>query len=91
MPLFKPTGNPECPVCSKVFGSQQGLSSHLSTARSCKWWSGEPLHQTNSDPPQITTQQPTPSLPAPPSFNWDDATWPFLDPEGDDFEELERD
>ena len=93
MPLLKPTQNPECPVCSKVFGSEQGLSSHLSTARSCKWWKGEPLQHVIGG--QIAVHHhpplPSPTFLDPPSFNWNDPTWPDMEYDNDGSEELEQD
>ena len=28
----------QCPACLRFFGTQQGVNSHLSTAKSCKWY-----------------------------------------------------
>ena len=38
MAPFQDLHSLQCPACLRFFGTQQGVNSHLSTAKSCKWY-----------------------------------------------------
>lgn len=100
MPFLTSSDIFDCPVCGKAFRSSGALESHLSMARSCKWWNSQSRSMLlqgmkvgdvaiNQVDDNLNNQPPSHS-PLPPSFNWHDPDWEDLEDE-EGFEGLYQD
>ncbi|KAF8877757.1 hypothetical protein CPB84DRAFT_1688621 [Gymnopilus junonius] len=69
MPIFFDESIPQCPACEKVFKTSRGLNSHLSMAKSCKWYRKGKIRELNLGDPRPMTPLPVqpPSTPITPS------------------------
>ncbi|KAH6906990.1 hypothetical protein BKA70DRAFT_1105175 [Coprinopsis sp. MPI-PUGE-AT-0042] len=70
MPLFTTSTIPVCPAsCGRIFKNEKGLNTHLSTARSCKWYQKGKLRDLGTLPAPLS---PHDGL----RFDWNDDAWP---------------
>lgn len=54
---------PQCPACSKLFKTHQGVNAHLSASRSCSWWrKGKIRELDNSLPYDNSSESPDNSM-----------------------------
>lgn len=95
--LFNEAVIPQCPACFKIFTTSKGLNSHLSMAKSCKWYrkgknrelAGLTTDEASSSTTTIEESGPSDAFPPQDPFtldfeDWNPESWPppFSD-EGD--------